>query len=99
VVGSPEGNESIANTAAPAPMEVHGQINSREQALEQLRQVAVFFRRTEPHSPVAYLADKAATWGDLPLHTWLKTVIKDANSLAFIEEMLGVKSPNLSPPD
>jgi type VI secretion system protein ImpA len=68
-----------------------GAITSREQALEQLRQVAEFFRRTEPHSPVAYLADKAATWGDLPLHTWLKTVIKDPNSLTFIEEMLGIK--------
>jgi type VI secretion system protein ImpA len=99
-VGSaPEGNQPIANTAAPGPAEINGQINSREQALEQLRQVAVFFRRTEPHSPVAYLADKAATWGDLPLHTWLKTVIKDPSSLAFIEEMLGVKPPNLSPPD
>jgi type VI secretion system protein ImpA len=97
--GAPEGNESIANTSAPGPVEMNGQISSREQALEQLRQVAVFFRRTEPHSPVAYLADKAATWGDLPLHTWLKTVIKDANSLAFIEEMLGVKAPNMSPPD
>jgi type VI secretion system protein ImpA len=72
-------------------MVVSGPIKSRGQALENLRQVAEFFRRTEPHSPVAYLADKAATWGDLPLHTWLKTVVKDANSLAFIEEMLGVK--------
>jgi type VI secretion system protein ImpA len=68
------------------------QIKTREHALEQLRQVAEFFRRTEPHSPVAYLADKAATWGDLPLHSWLKTVVKDPTSLAFIEEMLGVKS-------
>jgi type VI secretion system protein ImpA len=71
---------------------VGGTIKNRDQALESLRQVAEFFRRTEPHSPVAYLADKAATWGDLPLHTWLKTVVKDPTSLAFIEEMLGVKS-------
>ncbi len=68
-------------------------IKSREQALEQLRNVAEFFRATEPHSPVAYLADKAASWGDLPLHSWLKTVVKDPNSLLFIEEMLGVKAP------
>jgi type VI secretion system protein ImpA len=70
-----------------------GPIKSREQALEQLRSVAEFFRATEPHSPVAYLADKAASWGDLPLHSWLKTVVKDPNSLLFIEEMLGVKAP------
>jgi len=68
-----------------------GGIKDRAQALEQLRLVAEFFRRTEPHSPVAYLADKAAHWGDLSLHAWLKTVIKDTASLASIEEMLGVK--------
>lgn len=69
-----------------------GGISNRTQALEQLRLVAEFFRRTEPHSPVAYLADKAAHWGDLPLHEWLKAVVKDAGSLASIQEMLGVKS-------
>jgi hypothetical protein len=67
-----------------------GPIQTRTQALEQLRMVADFFRRTEPHSPVAYLADKAAAWGDLPLHAWLRTVVKDQGSLAHIEEMLGL---------
>jgi type VI secretion system protein ImpA len=94
-----EGHGATVPGRVAGPMEIPGQINSREQALEQLRQVAAFFRRTEPHSPVAYLADKAATWGDLPLHMWLKTVIKDANSLAFIEEMLGVKPASTSAPD
>lgn len=70
-----------------------GTIQTRTQALEQLRLVADFFRRTEPHSPVAYLADKAAAWGDMSLHSWLNTVIKDPTSLAHVEELLGVKVP------
>ncbi|MES2049062.1 MAG: type VI secretion system protein TssA [Pseudomonadota bacterium] len=80
-------------------LSVPGQINSaatlqnRAQALAQLRCVADFFRRTEPHSPVAYLADKAAHWGEMSLHTWLSTVIKDPNSLAHVEELLGLKLP------
>ena len=49
-----------------------GAPGSRKEALQQLRQVAEFFRRTEPHSPVAYLAEKAARWGEMPLHVWLK---------------------------
>ena len=44
------------------PVAAAGGAHSRAQALAQLRAVAEFFRRTEPHSPVAYLADKAATW-------------------------------------
>lgn len=79
-----------------ASMQVTGTIQTRVQALEQLRLVADFFRRTEPHSPVAYLADKAATWGDMSLHSWLNTVIKDPASLAHVEELLGVQA---APPE
>ena len=69
-----------------------GRLESRAQALAQLRAVAKFFRDTEPHSPVAYLAEKAANWGDLPLHAWLRTVIKDGASLKHVEELLGLQS-------
>jgi type VI secretion system protein ImpA len=70
-----------------------GSLRTRAQALQQLRAVAEFFRRTEPHSPVAYLADRAAQWGDMPLHAWLRAVMKDAGSLTHIEELLGVEPP------
>jgi type VI secretion system protein ImpA len=70
-----------------------GPLESRAQALAQLRSVAEFFRRTEPHSPVAYLADKAAQWGEMPLHAWLRVVLKDPNALAHVEELLGVEPP------
>jgi len=62
---------------------------SRVYALAQLRLVAEFFRRTEPHSPVAYLAEKAAKWGELPLHEWLRAVVKDPAQIAQLEELLG----------
>ena len=79
----------------PVSGQIHpaGTLQNRTQALSQLRSVADFFRRTEPHSPVAYLADKAAHWGEMSLHTWLSTVIKDPNSLAHVEELLGLKLP------
>jgi type VI secretion system protein ImpA len=67
----------------------HGPLRERAQALAQLRQVAEFFRRSEPHSPVAYLADKAAQWGEMPLHAWLRAVVKDPAALAGLEELLG----------
>lgn len=70
--------------------ESSGPIASREQAIRQLQEIAAFFRRTEPHSPVAYLADKAARWGSMSLHEWLRTVVKDDSALARMEEMLGV---------
>ena len=68
-----------------------GAPRTRAQALAQLRQVADFFRRTEPHSPVAYLADRAANWGEMPLHVWLRAVLKDGGVLAQMDELLGVE--------
>ena len=79
----------IALVQAPA---ADGATQSRAQALAQLRAVADFFRRTEPHSPVAYLADKAAHWGEQPLHVWLRAVVKDDAAFAQFEDLLGLKT-------
>jgi len=88
----PAASAAPAPGSVPAPAEhiLGGPLQSRTQALAQLREVAEFFRRTEPHSPVAYLADKAAHWGEQSLHVWLRSVVKDDASFAHIEEMLGV---------
>ena len=93
--GSPTDTEASMGSAPSAASAAFtsGAPASRAQALAQLRAVAEFFRRTEPHSPVAYLADKAARWGEVPLHLWLRSVMKDQASLAQIEEMLGVEPP------
>ncbi len=80
----PEPGSAVTTGPAGAP-------RTRAQALAQLRQVADFFRRTEPHSPVAYLADRAANWGEMPLHVWLRAVLKDGGVLAQMDELLGVE--------
>lgn len=80
--------DAEGTSATPAGQK--GQLRSRAQALQQLRDVAAFFRRTEPHSPVAYLAEKAVKWGDMPLHEWLRKVVKDQGSMSHLHELLGV---------
>ena len=85
--GAAQSEEVVQMPAAGMPA---GAAQSRAQALAQLRAVADFFRRTEPHSPVAYLADKAAAWGEQPLHVWLRAVIKDPALCGQLDELLGV---------
>jgi len=80
-----------ANAAAPAAVRHTGPIQSRADAVAQLHAIAHFLRATEPHSPAAYLAEKAAHWADMPLHEWLAAVVKDDGSLAHLRELLGVK--------
>jgi type VI secretion system protein ImpA len=77
--------------AVQAGVAQDGTTHNRAQALAQLRAVADFFRRTEPHSPVAYLADKAAHWGEQPLHVWLRAVVKDDAAFAQFEDLLGLQ--------
>ncbi|MBA5639487.1 type VI secretion system protein TssA [Duganella sp. LX20W] len=81
--------DGMSQATAYGPLQAGEALRNRTQALAQLRLVADFFRRTEPHSPVAYLAEKAASWGEQPLHLWLRAVVKDPATLASLEDLLG----------
>jgi type VI secretion system protein ImpA len=63
----------------------------RADAIRRLAAVAEYFRRTEPHSPVAYLVQRAVRWGEMPLEAWLQEVIHDEGVLGQVRETLGLK--------
>jgi type VI secretion system protein ImpA len=70
------------------------ELQSRADALRQLAAVADYFRRTEPHSPVSYLVQRAVRWGEMPLEAWLQNVIHDESVLEQLRETLGLKDSN-----
>lgn len=85
-----EGEEGGEGTGAGrGAAGVSGPIGSRADALKRLTEIAAYFRRTEPHSPVSYLVNRAIQWGNMPLDSWLQDVIKDQNILAQIKQTLG----------
>lgn len=65
-----------------------GIVVTRADAIQALRAAAVYFRKNEPHSPVAPLAERAAKWAEMPLDRWLASVIKDQSTLAQLKELL-----------
>jgi type VI secretion system protein ImpA len=71
---------------------VSGPIRTRQDAVNRLKEVAAFFRQTEPQSPVSYLVERAIKWSEMPLESWLASVIKDTSVLDKIKETLGVDS-------
>jgi type VI secretion system protein ImpA len=92
-----------ASVEAPMPTATHRIVESsgivpmdRADALRRLAAVADFFRRTEPHSPVAYLVQRAARWGEMPLEEWLKEVIKSEDVLGNVREVLGLSQASPS---
>ena len=82
-----DGNPRAAGTGGG-----RGAIDSRADALRRLGEIATFFQRTEPHSPVSYLVQRAVKWGNMPLDSWLQEVVKDENVLGNIRETLGLGS-------
>lgn len=64
---------------------------SRADALQRLEAVASYFRRNEPHSPVAYLVERAVRWAGMPLEEWLREVVKSDDTLGYVKEHLGIK--------
>jgi type VI secretion system protein ImpA len=81
---------------APTPGSVPLEPRDRADALRRLAAVASFFRRTEPHSPVSYLVQRAVQWGQMPLEQWLRDVIADESVLARVRETLGLKESGAS---
>lgn len=85
-------NVSVAASGqSPAPGSA-GPILSRQDALKRLAEISEYFRKTEPHSPVAYLVQRAIKWGQMPLELWLEDVVKDSTVLEHLRETLGIKT-------
>jgi type VI secretion system protein ImpA len=71
-----------------------GPIQSRRDALKRLGEIAEFFQKTEPHSPISYIVTRAVKWGNMPLDVWLQDVIKDETVLFNLRQTLGFNTNN-----
>ena len=92
-----DGADSMANGLDASGNAVEGSsgtgsVQGRKDALRRLGEIAAFFQRTEPHSPVAYLVQRAVKWGNMPLESWLQEVIQDENVLGSLRQTLGLDS-------
>lgn len=63
---------------------------TREEAFRQLLQVAEFFRKTEPHSPVSYALEQAVRWGRMSLPDLLNELIADSSAREDLFRRVGL---------
>ena len=87
----PSEEEAPGQEAAGGVAGGGGSLASREEALRRLSEVAEYFRRTEPHSPVSYLVERAVRWGRMPLMDVIQEFVEDPNSLERIRFNLGIR--------
>ncbi len=81
---------AAAATAAPGPVRASA-AETREDMLHELGRIAVFFRRTEPHSPLSYTLDEAVRRGRLSLPDLLEELVPDVGARGLILTQLGIR--------
>ncbi|MBX2809314.1 MAG: type VI secretion system protein TssA [Cellvibrionaceae bacterium] len=72
------------------PDNISGPIADRDNALKHLREVADFFRRTEPHSPISYSIEQAIRWSGLPLTELIRELIPDDAARTKYQNLSGI---------
>jgi type VI secretion system protein ImpA len=90
-----EGGEMIAaeGEANGAIGPARGRLVTRDDALNALLQVADYFRKTEPHSPVSYSLEQAVRWGRMSLPELLAELIPDEAARDQMSMRAGIPKP------
>jgi len=81
--------QDLAEGNAAAPVPTH--LTSREKALQTLIDVANYFERTEPHSPLPSLLKQAVRWARMPYAEWLSEVITNDSVRTEVFKLTGVR--------
>jgi len=68
-----------------------GSITSREEAFKQLLRISDFFKKTEPHSPIPAVLQRAVDWGNMPLEQLIQELIPDNSSREHYSHLTGIK--------
>lgn len=85
------GHSSVSNNTVSVV--TSGEIVSRDHAFNELRKVADYFLKTEPHSPVYMLIERAIRWGYMPLPELLQELVGDNDAvMGRITNLAGLES-------
>lgn len=87
--------EAAATPAAGAPAAAGGPrpLRTREDAIRQLEEIAEYFRKTEPHSPLAFTLQDAVRRARMPLTDLLAEVLPDPAARRQLLTTLGIHVP------
>jgi type VI secretion system protein ImpA len=94
-----EESEAASDNAAETPGQADaaavklssGYPKNREQAFKILLQLAEFFRRTEPHSPLSYTIEQVVRWGRMPLPDLLEEIIAEESARKNLFRLAGIR--------
>ncbi len=72
-------------------------VNNRMEALQAVAALATHFRKTEPHSPICLLLDRAVRWGQLDAGALFREILTDGSTgMGQMALMTGLESQGFS---
>jgi type VI secretion system protein ImpA len=83
--------DSTAGQQVQAQQSTKG-IQSRADAFKKLIEISDFFRKTEPHSPIPYILERAVRWGDMPLDELIRELIPDSSARDTYGSLTGIRT-------
>jgi type VI secretion system protein ImpA len=85
------GDTTAAGTPGANSGGGRGELRTRDDALRELDRIAEYFRRTEPHSPLAYTLEEAVRRGRMSLAELLMEVLPDLETRNAMLSRLGIR--------
>ncbi|MBB3168794.1 type VI secretion system protein TssA [Simiduia aestuariiviva] len=70
---------------------VSGPIADREDALKRLEEVAAYFRRYEPHTPIGPSLERLVTWGRMTVADLMMELLPEDSARNIFSQLTGVK--------
>ena len=89
------GNPSkVESTVLENATEEHGKLRTRSDAYRQLSEAAEFLRKTEPHSPIPYLVNRAVDLGKLQFPMLVQQLVREEGILGELRREFGIDESN-----
>ncbi|WP_062261222.1 type VI secretion system protein TssA [Endozoicomonas arenosclerae] len=95
VTAESDGNVSVEQVSGHSVTVQHafvagGEITNREQALDQLKKIADYFRLYEPQSPLPDGIDRLVRWGRMTVAELMMELMPEENSRGIFSQLTGV---------
>ncbi|BFM12103.1 type VI secretion system protein TssA [Simiduia litorea] len=87
---SAEGTPDM-ETGAPGVKLVQGPIADREDALRRLEEIAAYFRRYEPHTPIGPSLERLVSWGRMTVSDLMMQLLPEESARGLFSQLTGVK--------
>lgn len=91
-LGTDNGTDASVESDSAEITQSTGPIKNRADAFRKIMEISEFFRKTEPHSPIPYILERAVKWGDMSLEDLIKELIPDSSARDLYGSLTGIRT-------